>query len=202
MELSEEGKLKLAKDLKEHVELAQEEHAFYNKVIEDARTDPHNFSHITFDFSEAFAILYHSRQPGPVYVKVLYRVNDFGIANELKGEQIHHIFTESQTIGKDNGKNHGPNCVVSMIPPTCPMSYSLLGCQPSARTTRRRMSCPFVVLRIRRSSRLACKTYCKLVLNHCVYNSLRIAVTISLAALVQCLDNSNLMMTIPLSCEY
>ena len=61
------------------------------------------------------SIPYHARQPGPVYFKVLFRVNDFGIVNEAAKEQVHHLFHEGQTIAVDNGKNHGPNCVVSML---------------------------------------------------------------------------------------
>ena len=115
VELSEDGKVSLSNQLKSHVELAQAERAFYNKCIEDAKASPNTSTHITFDFSENFGIPYHSRQPGPVYFKVLFRINDFGIANEAKKEQVHHLFDETQTIGKDNSKNHGPNCVVSML---------------------------------------------------------------------------------------
>ena len=115
VELSGDGKVSLSNQLKSHVELAQAERAFYNKCIEDAKASPNTSTHLTFDFSENFGIPYHSRQPGPVYFKVLFRINDFGIANEAKKEQVHHLFDETQTIGKDNSKNHGPNCVVSML---------------------------------------------------------------------------------------
>ena len=114
VEISEQGKLDITKCLKEHVESAQAERAFYNSAIENAKSDP-KFSHITFDFSENFCLPYHSRQPGPVYFKVLMRVNDFGICNEGAGEQVHYLFNEVQTIGVDNGRSHGPNAVTSML---------------------------------------------------------------------------------------
>jgi len=46
---------------------------------------------------------------------VLFRVNDFGIINEAGAGQVHHLYHEGQTIAEDNGKSHGPNCVVSML---------------------------------------------------------------------------------------
>ena len=112
---SETAKLEKASALKKHVELAQTEREFYQKCIADAKEKPDEVCHVTFDFAENFAVPYHARQPGPVYFKVLFRVNDFGIINEAACEQIHHLYHEGQTIKEDNGKSHGPNCVISML---------------------------------------------------------------------------------------
>ena len=112
---SEQDKLQTASELKSHVELAQSERDFYKSCISRAKAEPDTFVHITFDFTENFGLPYHARQPGPVYFKVLFRVNDFGIINEASGSQIHHLYHEGQTIGEDNAKSHGPNCVVSML---------------------------------------------------------------------------------------
>ena len=112
---SEFLKLKISSDLRSHVELAQQERGFYTTCIDTAKNDPASFTHLTFDFAENFAIPHHARQPGPVYFKVLFRVNNFGIVDEAGEGQVHHLYHEGQTIAADNGKSHGPNCVVSML---------------------------------------------------------------------------------------
>ena len=67
---------------------------FYNVVIQQARDTPDQLTHLTFDFSENFALPHHARQPVPV--QVLFRVNYFGIANEAAKSQTHHLFHEGQ----------------------------------------------------------------------------------------------------------
>ena len=111
--MSEVDKLDVCATLGLHVEYAQKERKFYNDVIQQARDTPDQLTHPTFDFSENFALPYHARQPGPVDIKVLFRVNNFGIANQPAKSQTHHLFHEGQTIAMD--KNNGPNCVVSML---------------------------------------------------------------------------------------
>ena len=73
------------------------------------------YKHLTFDFAENFALPYHAREPGPVYFKVLLRVNDFRVMNEERQQQRHYLYTEAQCIGADNAKSHGPNNVISML---------------------------------------------------------------------------------------
>lgn len=85
------------------MERAQAERAFYNECIANAKESPAELTHLTFDFSENFCIPYHSRQPGPVYFKVLLRVNDFGVCDEGANEQVHFLYDETKTIGLDNG---------------------------------------------------------------------------------------------------
>ena len=118
---AEDEKIKATEALRSHVILAQKEREYYVKVIDDASdalfrnpADP-QFTHLTFDFAEQFVLPHHARQPGPVYYKVMFRVNDFGIINKAAKEQVHHLFHEGQTIGVDNKLNHNPNCVVSML---------------------------------------------------------------------------------------
>ena len=111
----EQDKLQTASELKSHVELARSERDFYKSCISRAKAESETFVHITFDFAENFGLPYHAQQPGPVYFKVLFRVNCFGIINEASGSQVHHLYHKGQTIGEDNAKSHGPNCVVSML---------------------------------------------------------------------------------------
>ena len=42
-------------------------------------------------------------------------MNDFGVVNEGRQQQRHHLYTEAQCIGADNAKSHGPNNVTSML---------------------------------------------------------------------------------------
>ena len=111
--MSEVEKLDVCATLGLYVEYAQKERQFYNDVIQQAKDTPDQLTHPTFDFSENFALPYHARQPGPVDIKVLFRVNNFGIANQPAKSQTHHLFQEGQTIAMD--KINGPNCVVSML---------------------------------------------------------------------------------------
>lgn len=113
--MSEKDKAELSQKWRQHIDLATSERQFYNECIAKSKSDPNALTHITFDFAENFTIPYHSRQPGPVYFKVLFRINDFGVINEAVPEQVHYIYHEGQTIAPDNGKSHGPNCVVSML---------------------------------------------------------------------------------------
>lgn len=113
--LSERDKKHLTEEWMTHIDLAKSEREFYNSCIARAKADPSALTHITFDFSENFVLPQHSRQPGPVYFKVLFRVNDFGIIDEAVPEQVHHLFHEGQTIGPNNTKSHGPNSVISML---------------------------------------------------------------------------------------
>ena len=113
--LSEQDKKDIIENRLKHINSAKSEREHYNDCIREAKEDPEAKTHITFDFAENFVLPCHSRQPGPVYFKVLFGVNDFGVINEAIPEQVHHLFHEGETIGVNNGKSHGPNCVVSMI---------------------------------------------------------------------------------------
>jgi len=90
---TEEEKIKAADSLRDHVVLAQQEREYYVQAIDQASVslsanpaDP-ELTHLTFDFAEQFVLPHHARQPGPVYYKVMFRVNDFGIINEASKDQ-------------------------------------------------------------------------------------------------------------------
>ena len=118
---SEEERVKCLQDWKDHIHLAQDERQYYNdctvKAVDAAKAgqDSLSYSHLTFDFAENFALPHHARQPGPVFFKVLFRVNDFGVMNAGQQKQHHYLYTEAQCIGADNSKSHGPNSVISML---------------------------------------------------------------------------------------
>ena len=122
---TEADKILLTNNWTEHLREAQAERDHYSSCVKRAREAAAQqaeandglpaYSHLTFDFAENFLLPYHARQPGPVYFKSLYRVNDFGIINEGEQYQEHYLFGESQCIKPDNGKSHGPNNVVSML---------------------------------------------------------------------------------------
>ena len=130
---SEEERVKWLTEWQQHIKLAQDERAFYNSCtvkaidVEKACEDEPTYSHLIFDFAENFTLPYHARQPGPVYFKVLLRVNDFGIMNGGRQRQHHYLYTEAQCIGPDNTKSHGPNNVISLL-------YHYLESQNHART--------------------------------------------------------------------
>ena len=76
---TEEEKLDAASKLKSHIEAAQAERQYYCDAIEEVKMslekeNPPSFTHLTFDFAENFVIPQHSRQPGPVYFKVMFQV--------------------------------------------------------------------------------------------------------------------------------
>ena len=116
---SEDDRTKCMYEWQDHIQLAQLERKFYNdctvQAMEAAKLDDIPYTHLTFDFAENFALPNHARQPGPVYFKVLFWVNDFGVMNEGQQQQRHYLFTEAQCIGPDNTKSHGPNSVISML---------------------------------------------------------------------------------------
>lgn len=102
--------------LRDHVSLAQAERDYYNHCIEHSRStsNPPN-AHITFDFAQQLELPAHTRQVGPLYFKVRYRVQLFGICNEALKQQDNYLFDEASTIGEDGKKAHGPNTVISML---------------------------------------------------------------------------------------
>ena len=97
---SEEGRVKCLSVWQAHIQPAQDERRFYNDCAsraisaEKSGNTPVPYTHLTFDFSENFALPYHARQPGPVYFKVLLRVNDFGVMNEERQQQRQYLYTK------------------------------------------------------------------------------------------------------------
>ena len=127
--LSEQDKKDIIENWLKHINSAKSEREHYNDCIREAKEDPEAKTHITFDFAENFVLPYHSRQPGPVYFKVLFRVNDFGVINEAIPEQVHHLFHKGETIGVNNGKKpwsqlcHFNDPSLSCHTQSCPFAY-------------------------------------------------------------------------------
>ena len=113
------------KALQTHIALAQEERQYYRDLIDGARESIDNsdddddctegIAHYTFDYAQQLELPYHTRQVGPLYFKVRFRVQLFGIAEEARNKQVNFLFHEGQAIGQDGKKAHGPNAVVSML---------------------------------------------------------------------------------------
>ena len=106
--------------LSAHLDLATAERNYYNKCIADSTfsipLSPQSVpQHFTFDFAQQLELPYHTRQVGPIYFKVRYRVQLFGVCEESAHCQHNYLFHESQCIGKDGKNSHGPNAVLSML---------------------------------------------------------------------------------------
>ena len=114
---SEEDTAAAMKKLAEHLEQADEERQYYQSSIASAASDSteSTFSHHTFDFAQQLELPSHTRQVGPLYFLVKYRIQLFGIAGEARHEQWNFLFAEHQAIGVDGKKAHGPNSVISML---------------------------------------------------------------------------------------
>ena len=67
------------------------------------------------DFAQQLELPAHTRIVGPLYFKVLYRIQLFGITNEPMNEQANFLYGEQHSIGLDRKKAHGPNAVISML---------------------------------------------------------------------------------------
>ena len=97
-----------------HLEDAQDERAYYQDLI-DAAKKTDDVCHLTFDFAQQLELPFHTRQVGPLYFKVRFRVQLFGICEEAKKRQTYYVYHEGECIGEDGGKAHGPNSVISML---------------------------------------------------------------------------------------
>ena len=115
----DEKKQKLA-EFSQHLEDAQKERDAYLAAIEKAKvsrspTGDQKFSHLTFDFAQQVFLPYHARQVGPLFFKVPFRVQIFGICNDAVPLQVNYLFNEKESIGINGSKSHGPNTVISML---------------------------------------------------------------------------------------
>jgi len=97
-----------------HLETARDERQYYIDAIAAAKEDD-TVSHLTFDFAQQLELPAHTRQVGPLYFKVRFRLQLFGICEEAKCVQSNYLFHEGQSIGQDGAKAHGPNAVISML---------------------------------------------------------------------------------------
>ena len=122
--ITEDDKLTLTQQFKEHVDLAQKERQYYRldsmkraeESIKSAPDKPSYF-HYTFDFAQMLQVPYHAWQVGPLYFKVPLKVQLFGICNDANKQQVNYLFSESEStcISQNGSKVHGPNAGISMI---------------------------------------------------------------------------------------
>ena len=112
-----------------HVHAAQRERDNYKQRTVDARQElePHlpitlgqkilsmKKQHYTFDFAQQLFLPCQSRQVGPLYFKVPYRVQLFGVCNEGLPLQINYLIGKHDSIGENGSKTHGPNTVISCL---------------------------------------------------------------------------------------
>ena len=119
----EGDKKKLLTDLSAHLEVAQKKRDAYLAAIKKCKeaavaVEKNNnipiFAHITFDFAQQVFLPYHARQVGPLYYKVLMRVQIFGICDS-QPLQINYLYNEKETIGINESKSRCPNAVISMM---------------------------------------------------------------------------------------
>ena len=107
--------------LQAHLSVSQEERQYYRDLVDGATEslsmdDPEEgIVHFTFDFAQQLELPYHTRQVGPLYFKVRYRMQLFGIAEEARKQQFNFLFHEGQSIAQDGKSAHGPNAVISMV---------------------------------------------------------------------------------------
>ena len=94
------------------------EREYYRSAIQKASAHTYgenHVTHLTFDFAKQLELPCHTREVGPLYFKVGYRIQLFGIAEEARKRQHNYLFAEHQSIGQDGKSAHGPNNVLSMI---------------------------------------------------------------------------------------
>lgn len=119
--ITEGDKFTLTQQFKEHVDLAQKERQYFLDSMKKAEesiksaSDRPSYCHYTFDLAQMLQVPYHARQVGPLYFKVPLKVQLFGICNDGNKQQVNYLFSESESIGPNGSKAHGPNAVISMI---------------------------------------------------------------------------------------
>ena len=129
--LTEEEKLSCITQFQLHIESAQDERSVYKLATMHAKQEymylenahieeisygqcrppcsvPMTKCHDTFDFAEQLHLPHHSRQVGPLYFKVPYRMQLFGVCDEARPQQINYLYGESDTIRKMEQNVMGP----------------------------------------------------------------------------------------------
>ena len=118
--ITENDKTTTMQEFTRHVEMAKLERQYYLDCIHKAEESIANMSipqygHYTFDFAQSVHLPYHARQVGPLYFKSALKVQLFGICNDGTKLQTNYTYDESQSIGINGTKVHGPNAVISML---------------------------------------------------------------------------------------
>ena len=121
--ISEQDKLTLTSAFSDHLHQAQRECQYYLDccrrdvlpTVSPGAAHTCMYAHYTFDFAEQLHLPHHSRQVGPMYFKVGRRVQLFGICCDTNKIQVNCLIDESESIGQNGTKTHGPNSVISML---------------------------------------------------------------------------------------
>ena len=130
--LTEQDKLAACTLLSNHIATAQRERDHYRKLTQTASDQlkaiqplpsapqqPCSTSalktHYTFDFAQNVCIPHEFRQVGPIYFKVPRKVQISGVNSEAIPAQINYLLDETDTIGPNGSKSHGPNSVVTLL---------------------------------------------------------------------------------------
>ena len=118
--VTEDEKQQNLAEFSQHIDDAQKERAAYLAAIDKAKlssgpTGDKMSSHITFDFAQQLFLPYHACQVGPLFYKVPFSVQMFGICNDAVPLQVNYLFREKEAIGVNGSKSHGPNDVISVL---------------------------------------------------------------------------------------
>lgn len=123
--VTEDSKLQLTQRLMNHIEQAKQERDFYKLCTEKARVELQNVErphgkylqscsmpftavHYGFDFSHYITIPHSSQQVGALFFRQPKKVQIFGICDENFPVQTNYLIDESETIGGNGSKTHGP----------------------------------------------------------------------------------------------
>eukprot|EP00117_Sycon_ciliatum_P019832 scpid38438/ scgid5141/ len=129
--LTEQDKVAACSALQDHIAAAQHERDYYRGATISAAEQLQASAqcappcapcsqatfktHYTFDFAQNVSIPQEWRQVGPLYFKVPRKVQVFGVNNEAVPHQVNYLIDETDTIGTNGSKSHGPNSVVSLL---------------------------------------------------------------------------------------
>jgi hypothetical protein len=120
---SEEEKLTLIDDSRQHLELAKRERQYYKDVIAQTRQSIEGMQlvngqppcsgdfdiHLSFDMAQQVHIPSNPLQPGPLYFLTPFRIAIFGVMNDTIRKQTNFLIPESVDCGK------GANMIVSLL---------------------------------------------------------------------------------------
>ena len=130
--LLEQDKEEITEYWLKHINCAKSERVYYNKCIRQSKEEPDSMNYVTLDFSENFVLPYRSHQPGPVYFKVLFRVNNFGIINKAILEQVNHLSTKAKRSGSTTVQVMVRTASSPCWTTTCPPMITPASCMPTA----------------------------------------------------------------------
>ena len=78
-------------------------------TLTEHKERPLSYAHYTFDFAQCVHIPHHARQVGPLYFKILRKIQIFGICCDSNRKQHNYLIDENCCICTNGTKTHGPN---------------------------------------------------------------------------------------------